>query len=71
MEKDFVCIEYFDDGVDEGMDGEWYSYGPATYHLSCGHSAYECEPNFCPECGKPVRKCGDCDCDWWEDECNR
>ena len=53
MEKDFVCIELFEDGLDEGFDGEWYVIAPPTFYLSCGHSAYWVEPRFCPECGKP------------------
>ena len=45
----------FDDGVDEGMDGEWYTYGPPTWYLSCGHETYgyEC-PKFCSVCGAMV-----------------
>ena len=47
-------VECFDDGVDE-MDGEWFSYAPPTWYLSCGHTAQGTEkPNFCPVCGKTV-----------------
>ena len=54
---DKTCeIECFDDGVDEGMDGEWFSYAPPTWYLSCGHEAYGSEcPRFCPECGARVK----------------
>lgn len=49
-------VEYFDNGVDEGMDGEWFSYAPPTWYLSCGHTAQGTEkPNFCPVCGKAVK----------------
>ena len=54
--SDKTCeVECFDDGVDEGMDGEWYRYATPTWYLSCGHEAYggEC-PKFCPECGAKV-----------------
>lgn len=45
-------VESFDDGVDEGMDGEWYSYQPPTWYLSCGHEVQGAErPCFCPACG--------------------
>lgn len=48
-------VESFDDGVDEGMDGEWYSYQPPTWYLSCGHEAQGAErPCFCPVCGRRV-----------------
>ena len=48
-------VECFDDGADEGMDGEWFSYAPPTWYLSCGHTAQGTEkPNFCPVCGKAV-----------------
>lgn len=47
--------EGFDDGVDEGMDGEWYSYSPPTWYLSCGHEVHDSErPRFCPVCGREV-----------------
>lgn len=68
MDKDFVCIECFDDGWDEGLDGEWFRYAPPEYYLSCGHSAFEVEPKFCPECGRQVRKCYDCEFDWLDCE---
>jgi len=45
----------FDDGMDEGIDGEWHSYDEPKWDLSCGHSAYGVEPpNFCPNCGRKV-----------------
>ena len=48
-------IECYDDGVDEGLDGEWYSYDRPKYDLSCGHSCYETEPpKYCPNCGAKV-----------------
>ena len=48
-------VEGYDDGVDEGMDGEWYSYGPPTWHLSCGHETYGSErPCYCCTCGRKV-----------------
>lgn len=53
---DKTChVESFDDGVDEGMDGEWYSYAPPTWYLSCGHRAegIDC-PDYCPTCGAMV-----------------
>ena len=50
-------IECFDDGVDEGLDGEWFSYSPPTWYLSCGHTVQGMEgPNFCPSCGARVIK---------------
>ena len=50
-------VECFDDGVDEGMDGEWYSYAPPTWYLSCGHDVQGTErPNFCVVCGKAVKR---------------
>ena len=48
-------IECFDDGVDEGLDGEWFSYSSPMWYLSCGHTAQGTEkPNFCPNCGRKV-----------------
>ena len=48
-------VEGYDDGVDEGMDGEWYSYGPPTWYLSCGHETYGSErPCYCSTCGRKV-----------------
>ena len=48
-------IECFDDGIDEGLDGEWFSYAPPTWYLSCGHVTYGSEmPRHCPECGKEI-----------------
>lgn len=49
-----VYIEGYDDGVEEGINGEWY-YTGARWYLSCKH---ECEgterPNYCPVCGRKV-----------------
>lgn len=48
-------VECFDDGVDEGMDGEWFSYALPTWYLSCGHEVKGTErPNYCVVCGKKV-----------------
>lgn len=48
-------VEGYDDGVDEGMDGDWYSYAPPTWYLSCGHRCEGSErPRYCPVCGKRV-----------------
>lgn len=48
-------VECFDDGVDEGMDGEWYEYAPQTWYLSCGHEVYGSErPCYCSTCGRKV-----------------
>lgn len=48
-------VECFDDGMDEGMDGEWFAYATATWHLSCGHEVYGSErPRYCSVCGKRV-----------------
>jgi hypothetical protein len=48
-------IECFDDGVDEGLDGEWFSYTETTWYLSCSHTSQGTEPpKFCPECGRMV-----------------
>ena len=48
-------VESYDDGVDEGMDGDWYAYAPPTWFLSCGHQVEGAErPNFCPSCGARV-----------------
>lgn len=49
-------VECFDDGADEGIDGEWFSYAPPTWYLSCGHTAQGEKPNFCPNCGARIRK---------------
>ena len=50
-------VECFDDGVDEGMDGEWFSYAPPTWYLSCGHEVRGIErPNYCVVCGKWVNR---------------
>ena len=48
-------VEGYDDGIDEGMDGDWYSYAPPTWYLSCGHRCEGGErPRYCPVCGKRV-----------------
>ena len=48
-------VEGFDDGMDEGLDGEWFAYAPPTWHLSCGHEVYGSErPRYCSVCGKRV-----------------
>ena len=50
-------VEGYDDGVDEGMDGEWYSYGPPTWYLSCGHETYgSTRPCYCSTCGRKVER---------------
>lgn len=47
-------VECFDDGIDEGLDGEPVFTSP-TWYLSCGHTTQDSErPNFCPVCGKVV-----------------
>ena len=49
------CVESFDDGIDEGIDGNWYRYAPPTWTLSCGHTAEGDEvPSYCPTCGAKV-----------------
>ena len=48
-------VEGFDDGMDEGMDGEWFAYAPPTWYLSCGHEVYGSErPRYCSVCGRKV-----------------
>lgn len=48
-------VEGYDDGMDEGMDGEWFAYAPPTWYLSCGHEIYSSErPHYCPNCGRKV-----------------
>ena len=48
-------VECFDDGVDEALDGEWISYAPPTWYLSCSHTVEGSErPHFCPSCGRRV-----------------
>ena len=50
-------VECFDDGVDEDMDGEWFSYAPPKWYLSCGHEVQGTErPNYCVVCGKAVKR---------------
>ena len=47
-------VECFDDGVDEGMDGEWYFETP-TWYLSCGHEVCgSMRPCYCSTCGRRV-----------------
>lgn len=48
-------VECYDDGVDEALDGEWCSYAPPTWYLSCEHEAcgVDC-PSFCPVCGRQI-----------------
>ena len=48
-------VEVYDDGIDEGMDGDWYSYAPPTWYLSCWHRCEGSErPRYCPRCGRRV-----------------
>ena len=48
-------VDGYDDGIDEGMDGDWYSYAPPTWCLSCWHRCEGSErPRYCPVCGKRV-----------------
>lgn len=45
----------YDDGYDEGVDGEMYQYADPRYFLSCEHEAYgSVVPKYCPECGRKV-----------------
>lgn len=45
----------YDDGYDEGVDGEMYQYVDPRYFLSCEHEAYgSIPPNYCPVCGRKV-----------------
>ena len=45
----------YDDGYDEGVDGEMYQYADARHFLSCGHESYgSVVPNYCPVCGRKV-----------------
>lgn len=45
----------YDDGYDEGVDGEMYQYADPRYFLSCEHEAYgSITPNYCPVCGRKV-----------------
>lgn len=49
-------IECYDDGLDEGLDGEWFSYDVPRFYLSCGHTSAGTEmPGYCEECGARVR----------------
>lgn len=48
-------VEGYDDGIDEGLDGEPFAYAPPTWYLSCGHEVYGSErPSYCAVCGKRV-----------------
>ena len=50
-------VECFDDGVDEALDGEWISYAPPTWYLSCGHTVEGADrPRFCSACGARVKE---------------
>ena len=54
-ERGTCHVECFDDGVDEALDGEWISYAPPTWYLSCGHTVEGSErPKYCCECGRKV-----------------
>ena len=56
MDDNTCYVECFDSGWDEAMNGEWVSYAPPTWYLSCGHEVYgEEPPKLCPECGKKVK----------------
>lgn len=45
----------YDDGYDEGVDGEMYQYVDPRYFLSCEHESYgSVVPNYCPVCGRKV-----------------
>lgn len=46
----------FDDGYDEGLDGEWFALAPATWFLSCDHEAHGRRPSYCPVCGRKVKE---------------
>ena len=46
----------FDDGYDEGLDGEWFAIAPATWFLSCDHEAHGRRPSYCPVCGRKVKE---------------
>ena len=55
LEQRTCEVEGYDDGIDEGMDGDWYSYAPPTWYLSCGHRYEGSErPRYCSVCGKRV-----------------
>ena len=50
-------VEGFDDGADEALDGEWISYAPPTWYLSCGHTVEGSErPRYCSTCGARVKE---------------
>ena len=46
----------FDNGYDEGLDGEWFALAPATWFLSCDHEAHGQRPSYCPVCGRKVKE---------------
>lgn len=47
--------EGYDDGIDDGLDGEPFAYAPSTWFLSCGHEVYDSErPSYCAVCGRKV-----------------
>lgn len=53
--KETCEILGYDDGYDEGVDGEMYQYADPRYFLSCEHEAYgSIPPKYCPECGRKV-----------------
>ena len=55
LEQRTCEVEGYDDGIDEGMDGDWYSYAPPTWYLSCGHRCESSErPRYCPVCGRRI-----------------
>ena len=50
-------VECYDDGVDEALDGEWHSYAPPTWYLSCGHTVEGADrPRYCSTCGARVKE---------------
>lgn len=55
LERGTCEILGYDDGYDEGLDGEMYQYADPRYFLSCEHEAYgSVAPNYCPMCGRKV-----------------
>lgn len=55
LERGTCEILGYDDGYDEGLDGEMYQYDDPKYFLSCEHEAYgSVAPNYCPVCGRKV-----------------
>ena len=56
IERGTCEVEGYDDGVDEGMDGEWFNYAPPTWYLSCGHTVEGADrPRYCSVCGARVK----------------